>query len=47
MTGGIYGRTRNPMYLGMALLYAGLAILFDGPLALFLLPAVLATFRPR
>lgn len=37
---GIYGFTRNPMYLGMALAYAGLALLFDSPLALFGLPLV-------
>ena len=47
VTAGIYGRTRNPMYLGMALIYAGLAILFDGPIALLLLPAVLAVIRTK
>lgn len=45
VAGGIYGRTRNPMYLGMALIYAGLAILFDGPIALVLLPGVLAIIQ--
>jgi protein-S-isoprenylcysteine O-methyltransferase Ste14 len=39
---GIYGVTRNPMYLGMALTYAGLAILFNSLAALVLLPVVLA-----
>lgn len=38
---GIYARTRNPMYLGMALLYAGLALLLDSVTAMVLLPVVL------
>ena len=37
-TTGPYRWTRNPMYLGMALIYAGLAIGFDGPIAFALLP---------
>jgi protein-S-isoprenylcysteine O-methyltransferase Ste14 len=41
VTTGIYRWTRNPMYLGMALLYAGTGILFDSLLALlFLVPVV-------
>lgn len=38
---GVYGYTRNPMYLGMALAYAGIALLTDSPAALLLLPGVL------
>lgn len=45
VTSGIYGWTRNPMYLGMALIYAGIAILFDSILALALLPLVLAIIQ--
>ena len=42
VTNGIYGYTRNPMYLGMALTYAGVAILCDSVVALLLLiPALL------
>lgn len=41
VTSGIYRWTRNPMYLGIALIYAGIAILFDSLLALLLLVPVL------
>ena len=47
VTGGAYRWTRNPIYLGMALIYAGLAIAFDGPLALLLLPAVLIVVQTQ
>lgn len=47
VTSGIYGWTRNPMYLGMALIYAGIAILFDSILALALLPLVLAIIQTK
>jgi protein-S-isoprenylcysteine O-methyltransferase Ste14 len=40
VSSGVYGFTRNPMYLGMALAYAGLALLFDSLLALLGLPLV-------
>lgn len=45
VTSGIYRWTRNPMYLGMALIYAGIAILFDSLLALLLLVAVVAIIQ--
>jgi len=44
---GLYARTRNPMYLGMALLYAGLALALDAPIALILLPVVLALVQTQ
>ena len=42
VTSGIYRRTRNPMYLGMALIYAGLAVLLNSLPSLVLLPLVIA-----
>lgn len=45
VTSGIYRWTRNPMYLGLALIYAGIAILFDSLLALLLLIAVVAIIQ--
>mgnify|MGYP003296658176 CR=1 FL=1 len=44
---GIYHWTRNPMYLGMALLYSGLAIMFDSLLALLVLPVVLIVIQTQ
>ena len=44
---GPYAYTRNPMYLGMALIYAGLAIGFDGPIAFALLPFVLIAIQTQ
>ena len=38
---GVYGYTRNPMYVGMALAYAGVALLANSPAAMLLLPGVL------
>jgi protein-S-isoprenylcysteine O-methyltransferase Ste14 len=37
VTGGIYGVTRNPIYLGFAVTYLALAVGLDSPLALILL----------
>lgn len=45
VTSGIYRWTRNPMYLGLALIYAGVAILFDSLLALLLLIVVVAVIQ--
>ena len=44
---GIYGVTRNPMYLGMALTYAALAILLDSLGALLLLPVVIGIMQTQ
>jgi len=38
---GPYAVTRNPMYIGMAIIYAGFALLFASLYALLLLPVVL------
>jgi protein-S-isoprenylcysteine O-methyltransferase Ste14 len=42
VTTGPYRLTRNPAYLGMALVYAGIALLADAPWVLVPLPFVLA-----
>src|SRR5918999_4876649 len=41
VTTGPYRLTRNPAYLGMALIYVGIALLADAPWALVPLPVVL------
>ena len=46
-TDGIYAFTRNPMYLGMALLYAGIALALSSIGALILLPVTLLAIRTQ
>lgn len=38
---GIYARTRNPMYLGMAMAYTGLGLAFSSLSVLLLLPVLI------
>jgi protein-S-isoprenylcysteine O-methyltransferase Ste14 len=45
VTNGIYRYTRNPMYLGMAIVYAGLAVCADSVIALVALVAVIVIIR--
>ena len=40
---GIYRWTRNPMYLGMALIYAALGVAADAPVAFWLLVPLIMT----
>ena len=42
---GVFRWTRNPLYLGLTLVYCGLAILFESFAALLLLPFVLIIIR--
>lgn len=44
---GLYAHSRNPMYLGMALLYAGGAILLRSPGALALLVPAVAVIQTQ
>jgi len=44
---GIYGVTRNPMYLGMAMIYLGLALGLASITALVLLPILIATIQTQ
>ncbi len=45
VTSGIYRYTRNPIYLGMTLIYMALSLFADSSIALAGLPVVLAVFR--
>ena len=47
VTSGAYRISRNPMYLGMALIFAAIAIRFDGLAALLCLLPVLAWVRTQ
>jgi protein-S-isoprenylcysteine O-methyltransferase Ste14 len=42
---GIYRFTRNPMYVGLSLVYAGIALLADSLVTLLLLAPLLAVIR--
>jgi protein-S-isoprenylcysteine O-methyltransferase Ste14 len=44
---GVYRLTRNPMYLGMALLYAGLGLFFSSLGAMLLLPVLLIIIQTQ
>ncbi len=44
---GIYAYTRNPMYLGLAILYAGVSLLMTSWWAVVLLPIVLLLVRTQ
>lgn len=44
---GIYARTRNPMYLGMAVIYPGVAILLASMPSLLLWPVAIFLIRTK
>jgi protein-S-isoprenylcysteine O-methyltransferase Ste14 len=45
VTNGIYNYTRNPMYVGMALIHVGLSLIFDSVTVLLLLVPFLVVIR--
>jgi protein-S-isoprenylcysteine O-methyltransferase Ste14 len=47
VTTGMFSRSRNPIYLGDALILAGLALCWDAPVALLLVPLFMATITQR
>ena len=47
VTTGIFKRSRNPIYLGDALILAGLALRWDTPVALLLVPLFMGTITQR
>lgn len=47
VTTGIFARSRNPIYLGDALILAGLALRWDAPMALLLVPLFMVTITQR
>ncbi|MBE0413161.1 isoprenylcysteine carboxylmethyltransferase family protein [Yoonia sp.] len=47
VTSGIFKRTRNPIYLGDALILAGLALRWEAPVALVLVPLFIGTITQR
>ena len=44
-TSGVYSVSRNPMYLGMSLLYLGMAFIFGNWWTLFLIPALIGAIQ--
>ena len=47
VTTGIFSRSRNPIYLGDALILAGLALRWEVPVALLLVPLFMGTITQR
>ncbi|MDZ4134428.1 MAG: isoprenylcysteine carboxylmethyltransferase family protein [Paracoccaceae bacterium] len=47
VTGGVFGLSRNPIYLGDVLVLAGAVLWWDVPLALPLIPGLMAVLQAR
>ncbi len=45
VTGGVHGLSRNPLYVGLSLIYSGIAVMADSAWTLGLLPLVLVFMR--